>query len=116
MTTTATPPETPATDDVFVVHKVVDRPIPTRRRIVGGSVMVVVGIVTFLAWGIGARNGDAAFQMSLFTDRFQIPDMRYPGGAVAMIFGVVIVALGGYHLARGFTRRQLRWAVVATIL
>ena len=28
----------------------------------------------------------------------------------------VIAALGVYHLARGFTRRQLRWAVVATVL
>jgi ABC-type uncharacterized transport system permease subunit len=112
------PPETPIPDeDVFVVHKFVDRPIPTRRRMIGGAVMVIAGVVIFFAWGIGARNGDAAFQMSLLgTDHFQIPALRYPGGAVAMIMGGFVAALGVYHLARGFNRRQMRWAVAVAIV
>jgi simple sugar transport system permease protein len=114
MTATATPPT--ELDTEFVSHHVVDHPISGARRIIGGSVMVLAGLVTFFGWGLAARNGEAAFQISQFGDRWQVPDLRYPGGAAAMVMGAVMAALGVYHIVRGFSRRQLKWAVTAVIL
>jgi simple sugar transport system permease protein len=112
---TATIPAQSA-DTELTAHQIVDRPIPTRRRITGGAVMVIAGVVTILAWGIGARNGDAAFEISFITDRWHVPDLRYPGGGVAMVMGAIIVALGLYHMARGFSRRRMRWVSFAAIV
>jgi simple sugar transport system permease protein len=112
---TATIPAQSA-DTELTAHQIVDRPIPTRRRITGGAVMVIAGVVTILAWGIGARNGDAAFEISFITDRWHVPDLRYPGGGVAMVMGAIIGALGLYHMARGFSRRRMRWVSFAAIV
>ena len=114
MTATVAPDTT--SSEEFVRHQVVERPVSLRSRMFGGGVMVLAGLVTFFGWGLGARNGEAAFQISLFTDRWQVPVLRYPGGGAAMIMGGIIVALGVYHLVRGFSRRQLRWAGVATVV
>ncbi|HET6877091.1 MAG TPA: ABC transporter permease [Jatrophihabitans sp.] len=108
-------PETEHREE-YIRHQIVERPVSTRSRLFGGGVMVLAGLVMFFGWGFGARNGDAAFQISLFTDRWQVPTLRYPGGAAAMVMGAVVAVLGGYHMARGLTRRQLRWAGVATVL
>ena len=102
-----TPPRG-AEDDLVVSHEVVevaDR--SPRRGSSQGIGLVVAGVVTFLAWGLGAKNGDAAFQLSQFRRQVaRAGDLRYPGGAVAMVMGV------GHGRARrrctssrGFSRR-----------
>jgi simple sugar transport system permease protein len=115
VTTTAAPPRTDEEPEFVAVH-LVDVPISTRRRVVTGVILVLVGAFSIVGWGLGARNGEAAFQISQFGDRWQVPVLRYPGGGVAMVLGAIIVAFGAYHLVRGFSRRQLRWVGVAAIL
>ncbi|MGH8963239.1 MAG: ABC transporter permease [Jatrophihabitantaceae bacterium] len=110
--TTVTTPE----DDLVVSLAVVEVPVSSRRRILTGVAILVTGIVCLLAWGIGARNGDAAFLISQFGEKYQVPVLRFPGGAVAMGFGVVVMALGIWQLVRGFTKRQMRWVLSITVL
>jgi simple sugar transport system permease protein len=110
------PTQTPVDEELVVTHEVVElRPSP-RKRLVTGIALIVTGIVMFLAWGIGAKNGDAAFQVSQPFDRWHIPDLRFPGGAVAMIMGVVVVLLGVGQLVRGYTKKQMRWVLTSTVL
>ncbi len=102
--------------DLVVTHEVVELPLSPRKRLATGVAFVVAGIVIFLAWGVGARNGEAAFQVSQFTDRWHVADVRFPGGAAAMIMGIVVIALGVGQLVRGYDRRQLRRALVVSLL
>lgn len=107
----------PAPDsELVVVREQVDLRRSARRRYGVGGVLTAAGLVMVLAWGLGARNGDAAFQISQFGDRYQIPTMRFPGGAAAMILGAIVVAIGAAQLVRGLSQRQLRWAGVVTVL
>lgn len=104
-------------DEALVVSlAVVERPVSTRRRIGTGAAILLAGVVCFLAWGIGARNGDAAFLLSQNGDKYQIPVMRFPGGGVAMVLGVIIALLGVVQLVRGFSKRQMRWVLSITVL
>jgi general nucleoside transport system permease protein len=91
-------------------------PRATRRRMISGAIIVVVGIIAILAWGIGANPGDAAFSLSASSDKVHIPVIRIPGGTAAIVLGAVIVALGVWHLVRGFPRRAMRWVTAAVIL
>ncbi len=106
----------PRDDELVVHHTAAEAKGSTRTRVLSGLGMVVTGVIAFLGWGLGARNGDAAFLVSQFGDHFQVPVMRYPGGGAAMVMGVGIVLLGVGQLAFGYTRRQLRWAFAGTVL
>jgi general nucleoside transport system permease protein len=103
-----------------------DAPVPSepevadpraiRRRMVTGAIIVVVGIIAILAWGIGANPGQAAFSLSGSTDKVHIPAIRIPGGASAIVLGAVIVVLGVWQLVRGFPRRATKYVTAAVIL
>jgi simple sugar transport system permease protein len=103
-------------EELIVAHEVVEVRQTTRQRIISGVAFIATGLVMFFGWGLGAKNGEAAFQISQFTDRWHVPDLRYPGGGWAMGMGVVVLALGGYQLVRGFDRRQRRWALLVTVV
>jgi simple sugar transport system permease protein len=81
-----------------------------------GALIVLTGVVTILAWGIGANPGEAAFALSSGQDTVHIPVIRIPGGAAAIVLGAVIVVLGLWHLVRGFSRGAMRWVTGAVIL
>jgi general nucleoside transport system permease protein len=91
-------------------------PRAARRRMIQGAIIVLTGVVTILAWGIGANPGQAAFALSSGQEAVRIPVIRIPGGASAIVLGVVIVVLGVWHLLRGFSRGALRWVTGAVIL
>jgi simple sugar transport system permease protein len=103
-------------DAEVTAHEVVAKPISPRRRMGAGIALLITGLITFLAWGIGAKNGDAAFDFSNPYDALPHTVARFPGGLVAMILGVMIAAAGAYHLAVGFTRRQMRWVLTLAVL
>jgi simple sugar transport system permease protein len=103
-------------DDLVVSHEVVDLRPSSRKRLFTGLGFVLAGLVTFFAWGMGARNGDAAFQVSQPFDRWHVGELRFPGGAVAMVLGGLILAIGIGQLVRGYSKRQMRWAVSMTVL
>jgi simple sugar transport system permease protein len=83
---------------------------------ISGGLIVLAGVLAILAWGVGANPGQAAFALSSAQDAVHIPVVRIPGGVAAIVLGAVIVALGLWQLARGFSRAALRWVVGATIL
>jgi general nucleoside transport system permease protein len=113
----STPVLSPESDDLLVVtHKVVELRATGRKRLVTGLALIATGAVIFVALGLGARNGEAAFQVSQAFDRWHVADLRFPGGALAMIMGVIVALLGGWQLARGFTKSQMRWVLTGTIL
>jgi general nucleoside transport system permease protein len=103
-------------EELVVTHEVVEVPVSRRARLVSGIGLVVLGLLTFFAWGIGADNGDAAFQISQPFDKYQVPVMRFPGGTIAMIMAVIVIALGVGELLIGFRKRQLNWAVGISLL
>ncbi len=113
--TEATPSPAELDEALVVSHEVVEVEVSRTKRIVSGVAMIVAGLITFFGWGLGAKNGEAAFQVSQPFDRWHVPDLRFPGGAAAMIMGVIIVALGVGELAIGYKKRQMRWAVAITI-
>jgi simple sugar transport system permease protein len=110
MSTTTVPDE-----QLVVSLEVVDVRPSKRKRLITGIALVVTGVVMFVAFGIGADNGDAAFQVSQQGDRWFVPAVRFPGGAAAMIMGVIVVALGVGQLARGYPRSQMRWVLASTL-
>jgi general nucleoside transport system permease protein len=103
-------------DELVVTHDVVEVPVTPRKRLLTGIGFVVTGIVIFLAWGLGARNGEAAFNVSQLGDKYMVPEIRFPGGGVAMVMGVLVVLIGIGQLARGYSKRQMRWAIAVTLL
>ena len=103
-------------EELVVTHEVVELPVSTRRRITTGVILIVTGLVIFLAWGLGAKNDDAAFLLSNPFEKYHIPVLRFPGGGAAMIAGGIVVLLGLGELLIGYTRRQLRWAGVLAVV
>lgn len=110
MTAGVAPPE----HELVVSREVADTPLSRRARILSGLGLVLAGVVTVGAWGFGANNGDAAFQISQVGDRYQVPVLRFPGGGAAMLMGAVMIALGLVHLVRGLSKSGLKWAAVVT--
>jgi hypothetical protein len=42
-------------DEALVVTRtVIDEPISVRSRLIGGSVIVLAGVISIVAWGLGA--------------------------------------------------------------
>jgi general nucleoside transport system permease protein len=113
---TASAGTTPADEELVVHLDVVDVRPSARKRALTGAGLVVAGLVIFFGWGLGADNGDAAYQVSQAGDRWHVPDLRFPGGAVAMAMGAIVVLLGIGQLARGYTKRQMRWAVSGAVV
>ncbi len=91
-------------EELVLTHEVVEPTISPRVRILRGVGLIVTGLVIFFAWGLGAKNGEAAFQVSQAFDKYQIPIMRFPGGGVAMGMGVIVVALGVGQILVGYRR------------
>jgi simple sugar transport system permease protein len=106
----------PADTELVVTHDVIELPPSPRKRLITGIGLIVAGAVMFLAWGLGANNGDAAFQVSQATDRWHIGDLRFPGGGAAMVMGVIVALLGVGQLLRGYRKSQMRWVVSVTVL
>jgi ABC-type uncharacterized transport system permease subunit len=106
--------------DLVLAPKVVELPPSRRARLVSGSVLIVVGLVCALALGLGSKAGyNARFQLSSSGARVTIPVISVPARITAIVLGVVIVVLGVWRIARGFSRRAMRrviaFAIVAAV-
>ncbi|MQA81511.1 MAG: ABC transporter permease [Streptosporangiales bacterium] len=107
------PPEL-VPDESLVIHRVVEPPTSRRQRLVMGLVLVGVGLIAVLAFGVSARSGfDAAFRLSPTDAAVPVPDIVVPARATAIVLGAVVLLLGAWHLVRGFSRRATKW--IATI-
>ena len=114
--TLAPPAEPGGTDELVVEHTVVETRPDRRRRLISGTTMLLAGLICVIGWGVGADSGDAAFGFSEAGQRINIPDLRVPGEAAAVVLGAIILVLGGYQLVRGFTRRRMRWVLPTVVV
>jgi general nucleoside transport system permease protein len=107
----------PPPDDALVVTRtVIDEPVSYRSRIIGGSIILVTGAISIIAWGLGAKSHSAAFSFSQLGDNVTVPTLHINGRIAAIVLGALIIAAGGWHLARGFSRRQLTWVRIGVIV
>ncbi len=100
-------------DDLVVTHVVLEPPVPIRRRVIAGLVIIVVGLICVVGWGVGAKSGDAAFGLSETGEKVHIPVVRVAAEASAIVLGVIICLLGLWHVIRGFRRRDMKWVITA---
>lgn len=104
----------PEGDDV-VVLKTVRRTMTTRRRILIGAFLVLLGLFTALVLGLGAKAGvRATFQLSQADAAVPVPNLGLPARTAIIVLGVVILLLGAWQLARGFGPTALRWAGIVS--
>ncbi|SDJ50330.1 nucleoside ABC transporter membrane protein [Frankineae bacterium MT45] len=102
--------------ELIVHHTVVEPPVSLRRRLISGGSLVVLGVICALGWGVGADSGRAVFSLSPVGAEFQIPNIQVPGEIVAFLLGIVIVGLGVWQMARGFTRRQMKYVLAISLV
>ncbi|MQA02786.1 MAG: ABC transporter permease [Streptosporangiales bacterium] len=116
MTTPSQAPAEQVPEEALIVHRVVEPPSARRQRLVTGAVLVVVGALVTALFGVSSESGfDAAFRLSSRTDLFQVPDLVLPARPTAILLGVVIIALGGWQLVRGFPKRATKWVALAAV-
>jgi len=112
---TSQPALAPAADDLVVTPTVVEPPVSLRRRLISGASVIVAGLICVLAWGVGAKPGDAAFSLSDSGAKIHIPDLHIPAELAGIVLGVAVIGLGVWQIARGFSRRQMRWVLAAVL-
>jgi general nucleoside transport system permease protein len=111
------PAHTTDEDAHIVVHEVVEPPVSIRNRVVGGAVLVVVGLVCGLLLGMGSKAGyDATFQLAPAQAKVPVPNLVLPARITSIILGLVVVTLGVWQIARGFSRRAMKWVLTVTVL
>lgn len=99
----------------IIVHSVVEVPLSKRRRLVTGSALILVGLICVLLLGIGSRSGyDASFQLAPSDASIKVPNLTLPARLTAVLLGLVVVALGVFQIARGFSKRSMKWVLTAT--
>ncbi len=103
-----------------VVTRPVAEPRAGRRaRGVTGALLLLVGLVAVVGWGLGSGPGDATFTFGEGA-AVDLPDLTLPGTATPVVLGGLVALLGLYQLARGFRSRRTPLvagvAVVAFVL
>jgi simple sugar transport system permease protein len=114
---TATNAGTTDPEKAVVVHEVVAPPVSLRRRIVTGTVLVLVGLVCALLLGLSAKAGrDASFQLAAPDAKVGVPDLVLPARVTAIVLGLLVMTLGLWQIARGFSRGAAKWVIAVTTL
>ncbi len=103
-------------EELIVARTVVEPEVTLRHRLISGGSIVLFGLICIFGWGFGADSGDAVFSLRLADSRVHVPDLRVPGQAAAMVLGAILVLLGIWQMARGFSRRQMKWVLGASLL
>jgi simple sugar transport system permease protein len=114
VSTTSTPSHTGDAD--VVVHEVVEPPVSTTRRVATGVVLVLIGVVCALVLGMGANAYDATFQLSDPAAAVPVPDLVLPARVTGIALGLLVMTLGVWQIARGFSRRAMKWVLAVTLL
>ena len=97
--------------ELLITRKVTEDRRGRRRRMIVGWSIVVVGLICVFVWGLGCDGGDAAFGLSETGEKITIPTVRFPAIGASILLGLVICALGAYHVIRGFSRRTTSWVL-----
>ena len=93
-------------EDIVVQHEVVTH-TSLRQRVVSGVLLVLLGAVTveFLAFDLKAGH-DAHLKIDAEGSAGSLPNLVLPARYTALALGIVVIALGVWQLARGFSRRR----------
>lgn len=99
-----------------VVHATVTR-VPIRQRVFAGVLLILLGAVTvqYLALQLAAGH-DARLKIDAAGSIGSLPDLILPGRWTALVLGMVVIALGVWHLARGFGRKAMPWVLTVAFL
>ena len=97
----------PAPEELVVTHVVVEDAAARRRRVITGWVVTAIGLICIFVWGLGSDGGDAAFNLSETGEKVTISTVRIPAVGASILLGLVICALGVWHLVRGFPRKRV---------
>lgn len=97
----------PAPEELVVTRAVVEDAAARRRRVITGWVIVVAGLICVFVWGVLSDGGDAAFNLSQAGESVSISTVRIPAIGASIVLGLVICALGAWHLVRGFPRQRV---------
>jgi simple sugar transport system permease protein len=95
-------------EDQVVTHEVIDR-TTLRQRLLAGVVLVVLGVVAIQFLGLTLHHGRRAHLQFNASGAGHVPDLVLPGVVTAVVLGAVLIALGVWHIARGFGARALPW-------
>ena len=80
-------------------------PVNSRRRIMFGAALVVMGLLMFLLFFPGSQAGESAtFGMNLGDTAITIPNLVLPVQPTLFVLILVSVFLGAWHMARGGAR------------
>jgi len=102
--------------DLVESHEVVEVAASQRSRIVSGAVLVVVGLLCVFGFGLGSHAGyDATFHLSPPGASITVPALVAPARIVSIALGALVVVFGVWRIARGFSRRTMRWVVGVSI-
>ena len=102
-----------------VAQPAVLRGTSVRRARVMGILFILIGVLIFVAFGLGADGGvQSRLGMNPVREEtfVTLPDLVVPSAATAYTLAVVCMFLGGIQLARGFEKRMnMVLGVVAVI-
>ena len=114
VTSPTTPPTGAATSDI-IVHTVVELPVSSRRRLVTGSAIFLVGLICALLLGMGSQAGfDASFQLAPAGASINVPNLTLPARLTGVVLGLFVMCLGLVQIFRGFRKRSMSWVLAAT--
>src|SRR5450755_1891175 len=87
---------------------VVELPVSRRARVVSGSVLIVVGVLCAVAFGLGSKAGhNSHFRLSPVGAKYKLPNLVVPARIFAICVGVVVAAAGCWRISRDFSRRAM---------
>ncbi len=80
--------------------------VSNRRAVVMGVFFLAVATLIVLAFGLSVADGQSStFALNqIGGNAIHVPDLTLPSRATSLVIGVIVAALGGYQLARGFGR------------
>ncbi|MDT7554861.1 MAG: ral nucleoside transport system permease protein, partial [Pseudonocardiales bacterium] len=111
-----TAPASAEDEELVVVRHVVDVGVPLRTRLLAGGAIIVAGLICIVGWGLGANPGDADFGLRSVSDVVALPDITIPAAPTSIVLGIIVAALGVWHVVRGFSRPRMRWVLTAVLL
>jgi general nucleoside transport system permease protein len=111
---TATEARTPEPDSEIITHEVVEPPQSLRSRLVSGAALVAVGLVCAVLFGV-SLSARTQVEFVLNPDSPHL-SVTLPARWSSVVLGVVVVLLGGWQMARGWSRRGIRAAILVSLL
>jgi general nucleoside transport system permease protein len=111
----SSPAPSPSDSDLVLTRTVIEQPLSRRRRLISGWSIVLAGVICVLAWGGGAKSGDAKFTFSQLGDQFTLPTLHLAGRVVSFVLGALIIGVGAWQLIRGFSRGQMKRVLIVVL-